>query len=446
MIDFQDKELFLDNTMNKEVMISFPLDDMDPITSSNILSESMEMTQAICDSPGMVFGGCISSEFSIDIFNTASRSFDGSLKGKWIAVRLTLTTARAVYPSSTLFPSSDLFPGKGAESILIFAGKIDEVKSDWNNKNIKRIVAYDLMKDLLEEDCTNKINRCYSFAQNSYSLGTLLNVMIEDLNSDVSASDINARHTPVPCRFGKYFDMRYSGAKTLSDRNVYNENWDFERDNPTTGSIIRYICEIAGLFCVIKPTDTAQYGYLGTVAFISLGRGEYLSGNSFPDEQIEIYESYENLYEEDDGQVGNYTSVMFRGYTGNENLKHGYAIPEADEQYPTKRYDFSNNPLIWDTTSSGTDSDLIAHAQSSTSGIRDRFPRSVMAIELTAPGRPWVEVGDKIQIKVKRTEPDGQYALDGDGNIIIDTITTYVFQKRTSGILGLSDTITVRGE
>lgn len=442
MISIQNKELHINSPVNNILTIAFPLnDDIDTITSENIESESMEIYQAVYDGSGLKFGGCISSEFDVDVFNTAERSFDTSLEGEWIAVKMNMQALTPLYPSDTLYPSTSLYPGHTivSDEILLFAGKIDSVTTDRNNKHKKHIKAYDLMKDLLEKDCTDIIYNGFIHSQVTYHFYALFEVLLAN-NS-------------YPYERGTFFDEVYDPndlTKTLANRNILNDKWDYLQESPTIGSVLRYMSEAAGVFCVVKPTDDAVQGdlendqnkYLGLISFITYGTA------------AETYSRYESFYDGDGATVGGYNHLIFNNHysypssssqTDPWYKKSTYALyqnydPDTD---PRKDYSLYHNPLIWDNVAGSSNSELALFARST--GIHARFSKAVPAVELVAPGRPWVEVGDKIIVNVIRTNPDGSYVYNNN-QLVVDQVVSWVLSKRTKGIIALSDTITVRGE
>lgn len=444
MIPIQNKELHINSPVNNVLTIEFPLNsNISPITAENIVSESMEIYQAIYDGSGLRFGGCISSEFDIDLFNTMGtngRIFDSTLEGEWIAVKLTMQALTPLFPSAALYPSNSLYPGHRivSDEILLFAGKIDNVTTDRNNKHKKHIKAYDLMKTLLETDCTDIIYNGFIHAGTTYHFSALFEVLLENKE--------------IPFVRGSFFDEVYvpnDSTKTIANRNILNNEWDYLQANPTIGSMLRYMSELAGVFCVVEPTDEpvqgdleqSQQDCLGLVKFISLGS------------TAETYSRYDSFYDGDGAAVGGYSHLIFNNhysYSSSSSYstykKSAYALDSNfDPDYDTRKdYNLYDNPLIWDNLAGSSNSELASFARSS--GIHARFSKSIPAIELTAPGRPWVEVGDKIVIDVIETNPDGSYIYDENDQLVIDQIESYVLSKRTKGIIALSDTITVRGD
>lgn len=133
------KDLFLNNVVNKEVVIHFPDGDMTDITDESIVSESMSLNRSIMSDKEFKFGGGIASQFKIKVINVHS-----DIKGKNIEVSLKITVRPLLYPSEELFPSEDLFPCGSTQvyEYRLFTGKIDSALR-MKNRNIKEIIAYD---------------------------------------------------------------------------------------------------------------------------------------------------------------------------------------------------------------------------------------------------------------------------------------------------------------
>jgi hypothetical protein len=77
------EKFIINDLIRNELIITFPDNDAEPITEENIAFESMSLKRSICDSEALIFGGCIASEFSIDLINTGSRSFSEGLGFPW---------------------------------------------------------------------------------------------------------------------------------------------------------------------------------------------------------------------------------------------------------------------------------------------------------------------------------------------------------------------------
>ena len=133
------KELLLHNTINREIVIRFPDDDIADITNTHIVSESMILKRSIIKGKDLKFGGGIASQFNIKVIG-----IDSDLKGKKIEVSLIQTVRSLLFPSEDLFPSDNLFPCGGTEKyeFRLFTGKIDSALR-LKNRAVKEIVAFD---------------------------------------------------------------------------------------------------------------------------------------------------------------------------------------------------------------------------------------------------------------------------------------------------------------
>lgn len=137
--DSNTKELLLNNTVSRELVIHFPDDDIDDIKSAQIVSESMTLKRSIVKGSEFKFGGGIASQFNIKVIG-----IETELADKNIEVSLQQTVRPLLYPSEDLFPTDDLFPCGGTESYewRIFTGKIDSAKR-LKNRAVKEIIAFD---------------------------------------------------------------------------------------------------------------------------------------------------------------------------------------------------------------------------------------------------------------------------------------------------------------
>ena len=98
------KKQLLNDSLQRELVISFPDDDIPDITSSSIVSESLELKQAICDSKEFKLGGCIAGQLTIRVINV-----DVELNGKRIKVMMKQSYSKGLLvPSKTLYPGADL--------------------------------------------------------------------------------------------------------------------------------------------------------------------------------------------------------------------------------------------------------------------------------------------------------------------------------------------------
>ena len=448
------KSGIINNLISNTLEITFPDEDCETITEANIVSESMKLKQAISDGDELRFGGCIASEFSIDILKTYDAENDAvfpdvDLKGKWIAVKLTQTYAdpeTPVYPSSTLYPSGNVYPGKtvGNKDFWIFSGYIDSAKVNKNDKNVITITAYDAFALLYETDATNYLYD-YWWLTGSKNLETIVR-WCRPGSGSLDDSVIDYLHEEV---IGGYVTT-HSG-QDIRDYGHSNTDWLNSQAEISEGELLKDICELLGVFGFIQPDS-------GKGNFVMLG----LSGNT------ELYEFYEQLVTED-YQCTGYTDFIFAvsGSHSNKNVSGVYTVndqltgglSDAADNAVDKSYDFTMNITMWENigTSSRTNTDtdvlinrtsigtrLALNAESTAHPGQCAFS-SYTPLTATLDGRPWVSVGSPIEILVNKTTLDGSYVYDENDEIVKESVKTYVLSRTLTGIQALTDEIEVKG-
>ena len=415
------------------------------ITSDNIVSESLNLKQSICDNEALTFGGCIASELSIKLLNTAERQFTTELTGRWINVQITQYYAEPddiVYPSATLYPSNTLYPGTQVrnKSFYVFSGYIDSATIDKTDKNVINVKAYDFLAKLHQQDATDFM---YMFFKTSgtHSLSYLLSQITSKSNNQVL--DISYPG------FSIYLQESYKGLTgtsiTVGSFVPYNAQWMERKDQITFGALLKSLCEVLAVFCYVSPNS--QKGVLTTTRLFG---------------DIETYDFYEKCEAEGYKSTGN-TDFKFSVYGNDRTGKSVTALGGLTNAHPDaidKTYNFSKNVLIMqEYVPSGqgrtsTDFDLLINktsigirlAQNATiGGSRHTQFNSYQPLTATLDGRLWVPIGSPIEILVNKTTPDGNYVVDGDGNVVKESIETYVLSRTLTGIQALTDNITVKG-
>ena len=142
MINLTDevKKQLLNDSLQREIIISFPDDDIPNITGENIVSESLELTQAISDGKEFKLGGCIAGQLTVRVINV-----DTELNGKRIKVIMKQSYSKGLlFPSDTVLPSADLYCGyqSGVIEVSLFCGTVNS-SSRQKNRSVKEIIAYD---------------------------------------------------------------------------------------------------------------------------------------------------------------------------------------------------------------------------------------------------------------------------------------------------------------
>lgn len=433
----------INHLIKNKIEIYFPDGDVEPIAEGNIVSESLTLKQSICDGEALTFGGCVASELNIKLINTAERQFSNELADKWISVKMTQYFAdpdELVYPSDTLFPSGGIYPGTvtGERSFWIFSGYIDSATVDKNDKNVFNVTAYDALAKAYEEDATDLY---YGWMTNTEGgrLEGILSLVVSRMAVECSGFLPLLNETYLVVKDGRTVTLR------VGSFNVKNEYWLTRKDKVNCGMLLKNICEVLGVFGVIVPN--ADKG-----TFMP----RKLSGNA------ETYAFYESLTTEDFESTG-YTDFRFSvsGNTRKSKNVLGGGLSDAADGAVEKAYDFSDNVLVLqpytaegagrtstefdsfvNSTSIGTR--LAVNAESTEHAGQCAYS-AYQPLTATLDGRLWVTVGSPIEILVSKTDVNGDYVLDENGNIQKETVKTYLLSRTLSGIQALTDKIEVKG-
>lgn len=378
------------------------------IVNSEIVSESMKIQSSICDDTKFTFGGCIASEFEIEI----SKNVD--LTGKYITVYLTQIAKSLIYPGEVTFPGANSYPGGGeyTETFAIFSGEIYSCKFSKNHLT-RTIVAYDRFYWRGGIDCT----KWYQSWHNAN----------KDENGCVT---IGALRKAVLKQF-----LIVEAADPPHDTAVALPADDFPvhmiEDNVTVGDLLRMICEFNGCFMAFNGG--------GNVEYIYVNNGKYIDGAN-----TEIYDYYIEFQPED------YSKGAFDGIYIN-SLESGCGILPIGTDEQENFYFMDGNTLLGNGYTTGPAiipnsintvyTDLGIKAK-----IEGNFDVYYTPMTLTAQSRLWVQLGDRIAVKFK------YYSFDSgeNGNEVavehIDTVYSYVLSRNISGIQALRDEISAEGE
>lgn len=424
------------------IVISFPDGDGEPITEENIRSESMRIRQTICDESYLKFGGCIASEFKIDLLRTNDRSFDDSLIGKWISVKITqcFTTDNLLYPSSSLYPSPTLFSGFQTEEVdrYVFSGYIDSAVVSKTDNNVISITAYDILAKLHAEDVTDALYAMYKTVNNN-TLGTILNAV----TSRFSLNFVS----------GNLLSEFYNNGSNVTIRNYpvwKNTDWMNSDEKISYGQLLRDICEMLGTFGVIVPNS---------------GKGS-LEFRTLYNPDVEEYTFFEPPLNAETYQCTGYTDFVFP--VENDSDRPGKtvtAIGGLSDSYDgavEKSYDFSANILtqrkyaqsggsrtstefdyLINTSSIGTRLAMNAESESHPTActLSEYKP-----VKVRLDARLWVKVGAPVRIYANKTDAEGGYIIDETTGLPVkEIINTYIFTRTITGIQALTDEIETKG-
>lgn len=415
------------------------------ITEDNIVSESMALKQSICDEERIRFGGCIASEFSIQLMNTESMTFASnsadssavSLLDKYIAVTLVQSYFDKLYPRKNLYPSKNLFPGYATYyyPVTIFYGKITGCERQQDNRNVFNITAYDPISELFDIDVSNQLNKL--FTNGRATIDTLAALCLDGIDYDPN-------------------DFERQGFSDWMQ--LVNHDWESNNEKITKGELLRNVCEFCAGYGFYRPSERK---------FRLFKHDDGIRGS-------EIYESYEDFYFQE-GRMGSYTGIVFN-YAGDISVdrndknkqwggKIGYFDENCFEELEEVKTEIGDNAYCYDMTDNilaydYSDSKNPYYNLSTIKAIYYLFKNSMILsgedlytpMQLTAEGKTWVEVGDTIKIIEPVTNIYGEYltssgeVTDNYDNAARITYTSRVLSRTLKGIKALTDTIEAKGE
>lgn len=437
----------LDNTLSIHILSDNGL-PVSTITEENIVAESMTLKQSIVDEENFKFGGCIASEFDIQLIDGENKSFGENLVGKRILVTFSQEYPIDLYPDPELYPANDLFPARNIQTQTwrLFVGTIDSAKRDKESKYIHNIVAYDPIAQLYLSK-TNVSNNLYKAMVNNKATTQELLQLCLNIN-DYQADD---------------FEM-YS---VLQRRNYWWESEKKKNSNSikiTKGELLRNICEVNCGLGFFRPSEMAIESPNTNPSSWKVYQGKLRLLNSNDSiHGTEEYDFYESLITDEkfvsnfDGIIFPYAGVLEDRYKdsdwGNKTgIFDGKLVGVDDDPDESKNYyDISDNILAWDYSSNSNNSvgtqENLEKVVSLYRKLTDIAPKELDYMPITAvlDGRLWVEVGDTIIIKEPKTDLEGNFKYDSNGNQLFIDIKSRVLSRTLTGIKALTDTIEAKG-
>lgn len=375
------KKQLLNDSLQREIIISFPDDDFQDITGENIVSESLELTQAICDDKEFVLGGCIAGQFTIKVINV-----EQELNGKRIKVIMRQSYSKGLLlPSDTLYPSSDLHCGyqTGTVEVPLFCGTINS-SAKQKNRAVKEIVAYD---DLYLASQKYVYNYFTNFA--IYSPTAELYVIREYLcNTILDNYDYES----------EFVGFNDSTKLSLSSELVKSVC----KDKTTVAELLSAYCELNACFAIMNGE--------GKIKFIQL-----------INPQTEIIENYSSL-DFEEYTTSNINLIKFK-YDKDKYFAYGHTQEKKQSWY------ISDNLI----TSCCTDISELVTNFNDNSGNNYIFDSlySYCPFKADVYGRWWLECGDKVSIKTGFTDTE--------------TVDSFVFERTLKGTNGMRVSITANG-
>lgn len=399
------------------------------LSPSQVVAESMELSQTICDEDELVIGGCIPTQLTLSVMNITQ-----DLTGKRIAVKIRgRYHSNLLYPTTVLYPSDSLYPGYISGSAVIqtdqyvlFIGTIISYKR-CENKRIRRIIALDRLYEastiLCKEATYNYIND--NFWDPPPSAGEPQTLHMNNLRSHF-------------CSKGKVTPPSLSDFinRTIAfDINPANFDSEVDRDfTPLQG--LKWYCELNAAFWIEDMPEN-------------------LTVDKATPRNILLYRDKTTYYSISTYSQLNYEDFVVKGIHEATFCAHGYNKNEfaTIKMNPTDGYSAynSNNGLARSMQTASDSStpptpdrsiypavqNLVAHGSTGPGGLVNEPHRILGDIYSYRPfkasifNRWWVQVGDRVQLPV-----------DDDSIVNVQSI---VMSRKIKGINSMTVTIEAKG-
>ncbi len=395
------RDLLLNNSVYREIILRFPNEDPNEaleIGSSNIVSESFELTQSICDSKEFRLGGGITGKMEISVIGV-----DAELTGKTVNVFLKSTySLNRLVPSPTLYPSPTLIIGEPRQTVeyQLFSGKVHSAKKQ-KNRAVKRITAYDAMYDFSKKSIS--ANALTSYDDHHQSPRPQLKAFTLDLlNYLFDYSDIYNDST------AGFSNTKY----LLFDRDSINAA---VKKGVAVIELLKAYAEANAGFIICAGDGSLRVKSLSE--YVNPGTSDFTTRKKSVDEIIPAYRSLS--FEEYTTKPITYLSFMYR----NDN-KYGYGnSADANSWYVSEN-------IIFRMCS---DISHFVTGYWNTNGGNYIFYNllSFKPFKADVFARWWLEPGDRVQIRTGYND--------------VETVDSFVLSRRIKGINGMSVTIEAKG-
>lgn len=208
MIDYGYKDLFLQDSIEKQITISY---GNTVITNEDLFNQEMTLEESLCSEQQLIFGSCEASVIKFKVANIVEQ-----MKGKWLDVKIILE-------------------GNESEPFLIGRYKVNSEKFT-ADRRWKEVVAYDAMYDIINSDVIGWYNSILPDAGSSMTLKQFRTSFLEHF--DIGQEDVSLVNDNVVVR-------RTIGDKELSG-----------------AMVIEAICEMNGCFGHIGRDGVFRYIHL----------------------------------------------------------------------------------------------------------------------------------------------------------------------------------------
>lgn len=372
------------------------------ITNKDIISESMVLTESVCEAENLELGNITSSQFEIDITNSVM----SNITGNYIEVLIKI---------------------EGNEyNLPLFHGTVETAKIS-DNRLTRHIVAHDDVYNILDTDITIWYKNYWKKYPNQNTIKKLRENIL------------------------KYFGVDFETQILPNDDMVFIVNTYVANNEITARKLLKNICEINGCFGIINRNNKFEFRILNDIELI------YPSNTIYP--QVALYPGWSLVNGTNYFEVNSFISTYYGEYKtlkinklniyGIDSNGKEYLIGTIDEGevYPRSNI-YPNQPtqnessiypgLITDKFNQYEIRDNILFDSISAEFSQLNMYQIYNAIKgndytpvdyLKIKGVPFVEVGDVININ--------------DGNI---DISFPLLSRTLTGIQSLTDDFSAKGE
>lgn len=395
MIDYEYSDLFLENSIPKQILISF---DGATLTNEDLYNQELSIEENLCSLEELRFGCCEASVLKFKISDIFS-----PMVGKWLEVKMVLD-------------------GNSSAPFIIGRYKVDSdtLAAD---RRYREVVAYDAMYDIINSSAIEWYNKILPDNSSKVTMRKFRTSFIESFGlkqQDVTlANDGMVVEKTIQVGEGEESDTGTEQVSILKESSLSGLD------------VITKICEINGCFGHIGRDGKFHYIYLRQ----DIG-GLYPSGDLFPDHAPEhlaqsktghLYPQSPNSYRIDKSKYIScnrenfFTKRITKLQIRNGENDIGKVYPDGGLNPEDNCYIIEDNFLVYGKT----DAQLHEIAKNVFGKIADIV---YMPFSADTIGNPCLEVGDAIRIPTT-----------------YDIVESYVLQRTLKGTQALRDEIKANG-
>lgn len=398
-IDSTTKSLLLKNSVHREIIIRFPnatAGTISEIGSKNIIADSFELKQSICDDGEFTLGGCIAGQLTIQIIG-----IEQALNNKRINVFIRQTYSKGdLLPADFLYPADTLLPGAQTATIEkpIFSGTINSSLRQ-KNRAVKEIIAYDDIYIMSQIKCKNWF---IGYVQHTVTKvdTTLRQLVFNALDQVDIAIDRNIpRNILWQFNDGNVLNITSNLAESVAS------------DNMVVTDILKAYCELNACYAVIDPT-----GRLVTKCLY----------NQITSSETDTKSVNESILGYLDLEFEEYVTQPINRIRFSEN-KNGH----FDYGYSANKQSWYVSDNLITKCCSSAQKFVVAFSNGKGNNYIFNHLYSYRPFSAEVSGRWWIEPGDKVRI----------YTGYSDTH----TIESFVFERTIKGINGMKINLKSKG-